>query len=216
MMETAAVEPDAGAAAVILCGGQSRRMGAPKAWLPFGDETLLQRTVRVVGPAVARVIVAAAPGQLLPQLPPVVVVVQEEQPGEGPLHGILQGLRACRRMGLSRAFVCSTDLPFLETGFVRFVLSQLNDVDVAVPRVGGKLHPLAAAYSVALEPVVEQLLASGERRPRALYDRVRTRLLEEEDLAAYPGAVRTLTNINTIEDYARALAHFLAARSASE
>ena len=32
--------------AVVLCGGESRRMGQPKAWLPFGPERMLQRVVR--------------------------------------------------------------------------------------------------------------------------------------------------------------------------
>ena len=28
---------------IVLCGGQSSRMGRPKAWLPFGNETMLER-----------------------------------------------------------------------------------------------------------------------------------------------------------------------------
>ena len=38
--------------AIVLCGGRSRRMGGPKAWLPFGPERLLQRVVRLAGKAV--------------------------------------------------------------------------------------------------------------------------------------------------------------------
>ncbi|RPI89356.1 MAG: molybdenum cofactor guanylyltransferase, partial [Planctomycetaceae bacterium] len=35
-------------ASVVLCGGQSSRMGRPKAWLPFGNEQFLRRCVRLV------------------------------------------------------------------------------------------------------------------------------------------------------------------------
>ncbi len=197
------------AGGVVLCGGQSRRMGAPKAWLPFGEETLLQRTVRIVGEAVGTVVVAAAADQLLPKLPASVQIVRDEQPGLGPLHGILQGLRACRDLALQHAFVCSTDLPFLSPSFVRFVLSRVGDADVAVPYTAGKWHPLAAAYRVTLVPAIERLLASGERRPRALYDQVRTVVLAEEQLEACPGATLSLVNVNTIHDYADALRQFL-------
>ncbi len=40
------------AGGIVLCGGQSKRMGRPKAWLPFGGETMLQRVVRVLAEVV--------------------------------------------------------------------------------------------------------------------------------------------------------------------
>ncbi|MGZ6054814.1 MAG: molybdenum cofactor guanylyltransferase, partial [Isosphaeraceae bacterium] len=54
--------------AVILCGGESRRMGQPKAWLPFGPERMLQRVVRLVSTVTGPIVVVAAPGQELPSL----------------------------------------------------------------------------------------------------------------------------------------------------
>ena len=33
---------------IVLCGGRSSRMGRPKAWLPFGDELMLPRVVRIL------------------------------------------------------------------------------------------------------------------------------------------------------------------------
>ena len=33
---------------IVLCGGQSQRMGQPKAWLPFGGELMLPRIVRPI------------------------------------------------------------------------------------------------------------------------------------------------------------------------
>lgn len=55
--------------AVVLCGGESRRMGRAKAWLPFGPERMLQRVVRLVREAVGPVVVVAAPGQECPPCP---------------------------------------------------------------------------------------------------------------------------------------------------
>ena len=48
--------------AIVLCGGESRRMGRDKASLPFGPETLVERVVRLVTPFVSDVVLAAAPG----------------------------------------------------------------------------------------------------------------------------------------------------------
>lgn len=74
-------------AAVILCGGESRRMGRPKAWLPFGPEVMLQRVVRLVGAVAAPIVVVAAPGQDLPTLPAEVSIVRDEISGRGPSAG---------------------------------------------------------------------------------------------------------------------------------
>ena len=63
--------------AVILCGGESRRMGQPKAWLPFGPERMLQHVVRLVSTVTDQVVVVAAPGQDLPPLPVSVAVAHD-------------------------------------------------------------------------------------------------------------------------------------------
>jgi len=54
---------------IILCGGQSKRMGRPKATLPFGGEVMRQRVVRILGEVVTPLVVVAAPEQVLPELP---------------------------------------------------------------------------------------------------------------------------------------------------
>ena len=38
---------------IVLCGGRSRRMGRPKAWLPFAGEVMLPRVVRLLSEVVA-------------------------------------------------------------------------------------------------------------------------------------------------------------------
>jgi len=68
-------------------------MGRPKAMLPFGPETLLERVVRLLGQAVDVTVVVATPGQKLPELPPSVVVAHDRHPDRGPLEGLAVGLR---------------------------------------------------------------------------------------------------------------------------
>jgi molybdenum cofactor guanylyltransferase len=67
---------------IVLCGGESRRMGRPKAWLPFAGELMLPRVVRLLGEVVAPVVVVAAPGQDVPPLPAGVEVVRDELLGD--------------------------------------------------------------------------------------------------------------------------------------
>ena len=68
--------------AVILCGGESQRMARDKAWLPFGDEVLLQRVVRIVGLCVPlqNVAIVAGMEQELPALSEKVRIVRDMAP----------------------------------------------------------------------------------------------------------------------------------------
>ncbi len=79
---------------IVLCGGKSTRMGVPKATLPFGHETMLQRVVRLLGAAASPIIIVAAREQLLPDLPDDVIVTRDEREQRGPLEGLRAGLKA--------------------------------------------------------------------------------------------------------------------------
>src|SRR5438093_12861257 len=95
---------------IVLCGGQSSRMGRPKAWLPFGHELLLQRVVRILGEVVDPISVVAAPDQEVPPLPPGVEIVHDSVRGRGPLQGLAAGLQSLRGK-VEAAYVSSCDAP---------------------------------------------------------------------------------------------------------
>lgn len=203
--------PPRSLAGVVLCGGESSRMGAPKAWLDFGGETLLARTVRCVAAAASPVIVVSAPGQALPALPERVLVVHDAVRGRGPLQALAAGIEAIAPHA-EAAFVASTDAPFLCPALIRR-LAELRDDrhDAVVPFSGGRLHPLSAVYDVAVGPVIAELLGQGTLRLTRLCERLRTLsadealLLAGEELRAADPGLRSLRNVNTPEELAAAL-----------
>jgi molybdopterin-guanine dinucleotide biosynthesis protein A len=77
--------------------------------------------------------------------------------------------------------------------------------DIAVMEIDGFTHPLSAVYRRATLPRVEDLLANNRLRPVFLFDAVNTRRVKPEEMTADP-ELRTLRNLNTREDYERALA----------
>jgi molybdopterin-guanine dinucleotide biosynthesis protein A len=191
--------------AVILCGGESRRMGQPKAWLRFGDERMLQRIVRLVGLVARPVAVVAAPGQDLPPLPSSVTVVRDAVQGRGPLQGLAAGLRALPE-GVELAYASGTDVPFFEPGWVRRLEGLIGDADLAIPVCDGRHHPLAALYRRATAlPAIDALLAADRLRPVFLMERLRTREVTAEELEPADPGLRTLRNLNTPADYEAAL-----------
>ena len=113
---------------IVLCGGQSKRMGRAKAWLPFGDELMLQRVVRIVREVVDPVVVVAAPGQDVPELPTDVLIVRDKIEGRGPLQGLATGLMALQGQ-VDGVYLSSCDVPFLHAAFVNRVISFLGVPD---------------------------------------------------------------------------------------
>ena len=191
-------------AAIVLCGGESKRMGRAKAWLPFGDQTLLHRVVDRVGQAVASVIVVAADGQAVPELPPAVKVVYDEEPNRGPLGGLATGLRASAGQ-CDAVFLSACDSPFVSTAVIERLFDLLGDHDICIPQVGNRLHPLAAAYSVRVEAKVRSHLAMSRLRLLDLTDQLRTRVVTESELIDMDPGFKMFQNLNTPADYQQAL-----------
>jgi len=189
--------------AIVLCGGKSTRMGTPKAMLPFGPETMLQRVVRLLADVVSPIVVVAAVGQPLPELPRQVILTRDEHEERGPLEGLRAGLKALPPH-VDAAYVTSCDVPLLEPAFVREMLDFANGFDIAVMEIDGFPHPLSAVYRCAVLSHVEALLAADRLRPAFLFDSVKTRRVRAEEITADP-QLRTLRNLNTRAEYERAL-----------
>jgi molybdopterin-guanine dinucleotide biosynthesis protein A len=179
-------------------------MGSAKAMLPFGSETMLQRVVRLLGDVVGPMVVVAAVDQPLPELPSRVTVTRDEREGRGPLEGLRAGLKALPAT-IDAAYVTSCDVPLLVPDFVRQLFDLARGYDVAVMEIDGFTHPLSAVYRRATLPLVEDLLAKDRLRPVFLFEAVKTRRVRPEEITADPD-LRTLRNLNTREDYQRALA----------
>lgn len=193
------------AGGVVLCGGRSTRMGVPKATLPFGSETMLQRVVRLLGSVVSPIVAVAAREQLLPGLPDDVIVTRDEREQRGPLEGLRAGLRALPD-SVDIAYVTSCDVPLLVPAFVSRMIELLGDGDIAVMEIDGFAHPLSAVYRRSTLPHVEALLAQDKLRPVFLFDAVRTRRVRPEEMLSVDPRLYTLRNLNTPEDYQAALA----------
>jgi molybdenum cofactor guanylyltransferase len=201
-------------AGIVLAGGRSTRMGRSKAALEWHGSTLLQRVVGVVGRIVdGPLVVVRAPGQELPALPAGVAIATDAREGRGPLQGLAAGLAAVADRA-ERVYVSSTDVPLLHPAFVATVLRMAAraEADVTLPVAHGFRHPLAAAYSTALLPEVEQLIAEERMKPAFLFERVRVReldeaeLLRDRDLAAVDPELLSLLNVNDPGEYERARA----------
>ena len=180
-------------AAVVLAGGASRRMGRDKATMAHprrSGVSMIEHTVAIVVQRCDPVLVVAAPGQALPELP--AVVLRDDAPGLGPLVAMGRGLRAAAGAGRQRAFVVAVYIPDLDCELID-LLALRADADVVLPW-DGRDHYLAAVYRTALADRIAAVTATGARSMRELTDTAVTLRV------AMPPSATWLTNLNRPAD----------------
>ncbi len=175
-------------------------MGRDKAALPFGDETLLERAVRIVGVVTDDVIVVARPGHVTP---PGVRVIHDPVENLGPLAGLAAGLSASTT---ELNIVTACDMPLVRASVLRRLLALCEDADICVAVVDGHASPLCAVYRSPVAGAAQELLAGGERRVMALLDRVKTTRVEAALFRDLDPDLESFVSCNTPEAYAALLA----------
>lgn len=179
-------------------------MGRSKALLPFGDETLLGRVVRIVSAVAAPVVIVGARGQEFAGLPAGVLTAEDAVSDRGPLAGIAAGLAALEGQA-DVAFIAGCDAPFLRTEFITGLLSMLAEHDAVVPRIEGRWHPLAAIYALSVRAAAEARLAAGQFKLQDFVAAIDARPVDEEALRAIDPTLGSLQNVNAPEEYQAAL-----------
>jgi molybdopterin-guanine dinucleotide biosynthesis protein A len=195
-------------AAIILCGGESRRMGRAKAMLPWQGRTLLEHIAATLAPIATPLIVVAAPEQELPPLQDEVAIVRDAIAGEGPLRGLEAGLSAL--VGRAEvAFVCGCDMPEISPAVVaelqkrgqNDLLNRSEPFSAIVVDDGGYWQPLHAFYRVDLLNALRAALSAGERSPQRWLRTVKPLVVPAEELRAVDPELRSLRNVNTPGEY---------------
>ncbi len=202
-MDAASVEGSeltARGTAVILAGGKSSRMGQAKALLIFDGEPLITHIARTLQRMFADIVVVAAPQQELPALPG--RLTRDEVAYQGPVGGIYYGLRVA---GGEFCFVTSCDAPFLNPALIVYLTAQLPGYDVVVPYWEERYQPLHAVYRKSLLPLLKEQLERGELRPIYLFDKIRTRRIDAEEIKPFDPEGLSFLNMNTPQDYQAAV-----------
>lgn len=194
-------------AAIVLCGGGSRRMGCDKLALDFHGEPMLLRVVRLLreAPAVGPIACVAAKNQLLPDLPHKVLLARDRQDDCGPLEGLATGLHATS--DADAVFMTTCDAPLLVPALPNHLASMLGEFDAVVPRIEEQLYPLTAVYRPTVQTIADARLARGQRRVIDFVAELNARYVAVDELRAADPELLSLRNCNTMEEY-RALLEF--------
>jgi molybdopterin-guanine dinucleotide biosynthesis protein A len=180
--------------AVLLAGGEARRMGKDKATLLFRGKPLWQiqlELLRKLGPAEIFVSARTDP----PWRPANVRFVADDPPSRGPLSGLAAALT---RMRAKHLLALAIDMPFITENYLTFLCSQIEPGRGVLPKIDNRAEPLAAIYpqealanvqsalsgkDFSLQTVTGRLVAAGKLQVMPVTSQERKLFLNLNELA---------------------------------
>lgn len=128
--------------AVLLCGGESRRMGRDKALVEWDGAPLWQiQLMKLRALPLDRILLSARNDK--PWRPADVAIVLDESDARGPLSGILAAFSACESDHL---LVLAIDLPLMTVAYLQSLMQRARRGVGVVPMIDERFEPVAAIY----------------------------------------------------------------------
>ncbi|MNW26014.1 Molybdenum cofactor guanylyltransferase [compost metagenome] len=202
----------------VLAGGLSSRMGTNKAELLIEGQTVVQRIASEMGAVASRVIISAQDAEAYDYTG--LEIVADLHPRQGPLAGLYAGMRASHT---EWNLVCACDMPLLHAGVFQALAACIPEQEQAhkeqpqpyagdakslqaiVPRVGGRLQPLAAIYHISVLPALEARLQQQDLRVQDWLKAMHVYEISSSPAHGWDqdGAEQLFMNMNRPEDYSR-------------
>ena len=182
--------------ALILAGGESKRMGQDKTMLVLDGQTLLQHVVARMQAFFPQVLVSVREHRSDVRE----AQVPDERPGTGPLAGLCAGMARARTPWV---FAVGADMPFLGADLISMLAARRDCHQAVVPIINGYPQPLTAFFACSALPVVEAVLAGpGKRSLRELLDRLDVCRVDEAICAAVDPGLQSFIDLDTPADLA--------------
>lgn len=179
---------------VILAGGTNSRFGSEKALVKINNIRIIERTLNVMKDIFSENIVISNNEKLYREYE--VKIFPDLAEGKGPLMGVYTALYHSS----TDVFVTACDMPFIDSGVIKKIVSNIASFDAVIPLYNGKLHFLHAVYSLqCLDTMKKKLDAGIFLGLKGLLKDLNCNILEEfkfEDSFLPP-----FFNMNTPDDY---------------
>lgn len=182
------------ASAVVLAGGDSRRMGRDKSLLPIAGKPMIAHIVDRLRGLFDDIVIGGGSPSDYDFLG--LEVVPDRAAGQGPLMGIASALDRTKN---DLNFVIACDIPDFKLGFISRLATRAEGFDAALPiNARGELEPVFAYYRKSVIEPARAILASGSRSILDLLPQIRWRSVP------IPDGIE-IRNINTVDDYERSM-----------
>ena len=179
--------------AVVLAGGQARRMGGlDKGLVEIAGRPMIAWTLDALRDQAEIILINANRSREEYQRFGLPVIADQHEGFQGPLAGLQAALTAAQTPFVA---IVPCDTPALPRDLIARLAKALakDDSELATAEAGGRVHTLHGLFRQDLLETLEEALGNGERKPDAWYATRRWSRVDFNDAAA------AFDNINTPE-----------------
>ena len=115
-------------------------------------------------------------------------------PNKGVLGGLYTGIFLST---FNYSFCVACDMPFIKKPLVQYLMNQIQDDDVIVPRTKNGLQPLHAIYSKNCLGPIKKIMEQGKYKIIDIYDMVKVKIIQEADFISLDPHRESFINVNT-------------------
>ena len=193
-----------GCTAAILAGGRATRFGGRnKASLRLGRAAVLERQLDVLRRVVERTVIIA--DDAMPFQSYGVPIIPDLAQGAGAIGAVYTAVQSS---SAGQTLVVACDMPFLSAAFLAHLIEAGRDVDIAIPKTAHGYEPLCATYSRRCAAVLQGQIETKHLKVTDLLAGAHGLTIRElcsDEIDQYGRDELLFFNINTAEDYARAI-----------
>jgi len=161
--------------AIILAGGQSRRMGTDKALMQYLGKPLIRYSIDLALRFTEYIFISTNSDEIRRFGFP---VVKDKYPLKAPLAGIHAGLLSSKT---DWNLVLTCDMPNVSFKLINYLLSMLEDgLELVLPGHHGYVEPLCGFYHRNLIPFIESNFGKNRLSPLDLLELDTHRIIQME------------------------------------
>ena len=194
---------------IILCGGQSRRMGKDKGSLIIKDKPMIKYILSTLNNEIDEVIIVLNDNKRIDKYMEFInpedysyklKFVEDKIKNKGPISGILTGLE---NISSEYAIVFPCDNPFVTKNTIQTLFNELRDnIQAVVPYHDpeNKLktsEPLHSIYNKNIIPIINELILNDSLHIKGIIEKIDTKfvLIDNEKILK-----KEFRNLNHPED----------------
>ncbi|MBI5204733.1 MAG: molybdenum cofactor guanylyltransferase [Nitrospirae bacterium] len=189
----------------ILAGGENKRIPVLKGHIEINGQRIIDSGVNLLKNFFDRVIISTNTPELYFYcgVPMIGDIIKQR----GPIAGIFSVLSNTG----DDIFVTACDMPFIKPELVSLLVARCalgeENWDAVIPVFEGRPQPLLGIYSKNIPGVIEKRLRKELRSLRDMLTELKVLYIKEEEVREVDPEGRSFININTMEDFKKAVSY---------